>query len=352
MTLKKENKLSILIPVWNAEKYFRNCINSLLENDYNNYEIIIIAGGNDYSYNIALNFQKKHSDKIKVLEQKVPLKNKALNLGLKEAQGEIIIITDADSIYPNDWLKRINEIFQNKKYNVITGNRFPFQDRKSVLAEYLNLIQGNKTIRFERSRVIKGVHLCGGNSMFRKDIFFDKIGMFDETIKHWDDVNLGMEFNKKGEKIYFFKDLYVYTEFYSNNLKKFIKQNVEWIHNYFCYFRRRNIPWFLFLIGIGLFKLFYPIVVIILTLFFFDIFYIWIFLLPWIMFYFFILIKDYFKLKKVSYQLKIELNKDFNYKRAFKVVPLMFFIDAIIIMAGFLHPKYKCKNKKKKLNKN
>ena len=51
MSLKKY-KLSLLIPGWNARQYIENCVNSLLENDYDNYEIILITGGSDNSFEI------------------------------------------------------------------------------------------------------------------------------------------------------------------------------------------------------------------------------------------------------------------------------------------------------------
>lgn len=60
--------LSILMPGWNTEPYIENCLNSLLENDYDNYKIIIIAGGTDNSFKIALRYQKKYPRKIIALE--------------------------------------------------------------------------------------------------------------------------------------------------------------------------------------------------------------------------------------------------------------------------------------------
>ena len=69
---KFDFKLSLLIPGWNAEQYIENCVSSLLENDYNNFELILITGGSDNSYNVSLKLQEKFPNKIKVLNKPFP----------------------------------------------------------------------------------------------------------------------------------------------------------------------------------------------------------------------------------------------------------------------------------------
>jgi len=184
-------KLTILIPRWNAEPYIENCLNSLLKNDYDDYKIIVIAGGTKNSFKIALRYQKKYPRKIIALEQKIPHKNKALNLGLKEADGDIIVITDIDCVYQKNWLSRINEIFQDEKYNVITGSFIPYQDRENSLVEFNNIIHGNNDIKFPHAEIIIGNKLCGANAMFRREVFMNKIGKFEEVSRTGDDKILG-----------------------------------------------------------------------------------------------------------------------------------------------------------------
>ena len=116
-----EYNYSILIPSCNGEKYIDSCLNSLVNLDYSKFKLISIAGGTDKSYEISLKYQKKYPKQVIALQREESKKNRALNIGLKEVQGEIIIITDVDCIYPKDWLNRINEKFQKKKINVITS---------------------------------------------------------------------------------------------------------------------------------------------------------------------------------------------------------------------------------------
>lgn len=337
--MKMEYFFSILIPGWNAEQYIENCVNSILENDYMKYKIILIVGGTDRSYDIALELQKNYSDKIIALEQKTPHKNKALNSSLKYINGELIILTDIDCIYQKNWLRKINEIFQNKKYNIITSSYLPYQNRKSSLAEFNNIKHWYNLLKFKSGEIIIGNKLCGGNSAFRKEIFLDKIGKFEEISQTGDDKILGMQFNEQGEKLYFFQDIYVYTECYSNSLKKFIKRRIRWARDLFITLKRKDIFKLLISFIISLFKLFYPLLAITIALIFFDVSFILLFLLPWIIFYLMYLINFYFYLKRMSIDINSKLNSNLNYKKAFKIIPLLFFAFGIVTFISLMYPK-------------
>ncbi len=338
-------KLSILIPAWNGEKYIKDCINSILDNDYQNFKIILIVGGteNDNSFDVAKKLEQKYLDKIKTLEQKVGNKNKALNLGFEKAEGDIIVLSDIDCLYQKNWLKRINEIFQNEKINVITSYILPFPSQNNSLAEFNNLMHGNNLVSCcESGNVIIGNKLCGANSMFRKEVFLEKIGKFDETIPTGEDKILGITFNKNREQIFYFSDIYVYSECYSTNLKMYIKHRIRWARDLFINpLTKMQILKLLFAFGISLFKLLYIFAVIPIWLLFFNYSYIWLLVLlsPYIIFFLLYQIKFYFKLKRINNFVNLKLNSNFSHKKAFKIVPILFFAYAIITIISLIYPK-------------
>ena len=334
-------KLSILIPSWNGENYIEACINSILKNSYENYEIISIAGGNDKAYKISLKIQNQHPNKVIALSRKEGKKNEALNTGLDKVSGDIIVITDVDCIYPEDWLRKINEKFQNEEINVITGLNLPYKFREGVLVEYNKIKVGYNLIKFEDGKKIIGNKLWGGNAAFRSKVFFEKIGRFEIQSTTGDDKILGMQFNEKGEVLYYYRDIYVYTEHYSNNLKKFIKQRIRWARDLFINYERKDIFKRLFLLGIGLFKFIYPIGVLIFWILFLPNFiFSFLFLLsPWIIFYTIFILYQIFELKVKSERVNEELGKNLNYLKAIKIVPLMYFVYGIISIVSFLKLK-------------
>ncbi len=336
-----EHNISILIPSWNGEKYIESCLNSLLKNEYPKFKIISIVGGTDKAFEISLEYQKKYPNKIIALQRKKGKKNEALNIGLKETDGDIIIITDVDCIYRPNWLKRINEIFQDNKINLITSFGMPYLENESSFAEYNKIRVGAGLLKFENGQVVIGNKLWGGCSAFRKDVFFKKIRKFEEKSITGDDKILGMEFNRQGEDLYYFWDIYVITEHYSDNMKKYIKHRIRWAKDLFIDFKKKNTFKLLFLLGIGLFKLFYPLIIVIFWLIFSNFSLFWLFALfsPWIIFYMCWNISVFFELKKKAKIVNSILNMNLNYKKAFKIVPLMFFVYGIINFVSFINPK-------------
>ena len=108
--------VSIIIPVYNAEKYLKECLESALNQTYNEIEIIAVDDG---STDNSLNILKKYSDKIKIISKENGGTASALNHGIKNMKGEWFKWLSADDIlYPDAVLELINaaKLLPNKKY--------------------------------------------------------------------------------------------------------------------------------------------------------------------------------------------------------------------------------------------
>ena len=91
-----ESKVSIIVPIFNAEKYLQSCIDSIAKQSHDNLEIILVDDGStDKSGKIADEYAKKDK-RIKVIHQKNQGQSAARNAGLKKATGDYIGFTDAD----------------------------------------------------------------------------------------------------------------------------------------------------------------------------------------------------------------------------------------------------------------
>ena len=107
---------SIIIPLYNCEKFIETCLLSVLNQNFNNYEIIII---NDYSKDRSLKIctkYKKKYPKIKIINQKT---NKGVsssrNLGIESSNGEYIIFLDSDDYLENFSLYKLSKFIENNK---------------------------------------------------------------------------------------------------------------------------------------------------------------------------------------------------------------------------------------------
>ncbi len=108
--IMQENKLglvSILIPVYNAEKYLSQCLNSVLGQTYSNLEIIAVNDGSqDRSLAILQEFEKKDS-RIKVFNQQNSGVSNARNFALAKATGEYVLFIDSDDFIEKDMVETL-----------------------------------------------------------------------------------------------------------------------------------------------------------------------------------------------------------------------------------------------------
>lgn len=113
---------SIIIPVYNVEKYLRECIESVLVQDFNDFEIILVNDGStDGSQDICEEYALSYSDKIRLINKKNGGLSDARNIGMKQAQGEYLIFVDSDDYITNGSLKTFyNELSKRKKEKINT----------------------------------------------------------------------------------------------------------------------------------------------------------------------------------------------------------------------------------------
>lgn len=108
--------VSVIIPVYNAEKTLKQCLASVLNQNYKNYEIIVVDNAStDGGKDIIREFQKK-SKKIKYIFEEKEGRGAARNAGVKKAKGKIIVMTDSDCIVPKNWIKELTKpiIYENE----------------------------------------------------------------------------------------------------------------------------------------------------------------------------------------------------------------------------------------------
>lgn len=98
---EKNCKISVIIPVYNAEKYIRETLNSIINQSYKNWEIILVENGSeDKSPDIIREYEKKYPE-IRMIKGPGKGPGPARNRGLKLAKGDYIVFADADDYLPD-----------------------------------------------------------------------------------------------------------------------------------------------------------------------------------------------------------------------------------------------------------
>ncbi len=121
-------RFSIVMPAYNAEKYIQGSIDSVLEQSFENYELIVV---DDCSKDKTFEIIKQYGGKVKALQNNENRRaGGARNTGLNAAKGEYIIFLDSDDkLYEKDTLKKIDDIIGNSNVDLVylgfkfSGNR-------------------------------------------------------------------------------------------------------------------------------------------------------------------------------------------------------------------------------------
>ncbi len=213
----KEILLSIIIPIYNLEKYISYCIDSIVSQVNKNVEIILIDDGSkDKSREICNKYCQKYNY-IKYFYQENAGVSVARNNGLKKAIGEYILFVDGDDwIIENSIPEIIDKIKKNKEIDIIAGNFVKSKNNKiknkkvkpiTNLVEYdypQNLIKLFETNNFNPSL------WC---NIIKRNLFFDNNIFLEENVKYTEDMDCMIQLFLKTKKIDFIeKPFYVYRQ--------------------------------------------------------------------------------------------------------------------------------------------
>ena len=93
---------SIIIPVYKVEKYLNDCVNSVLQQTFKNFEIILVDDGSPDNCPAICDDISKNNENVKVIHKQNGGLSSARNAGLNEANGEYVIFLDSDDFYLDD----------------------------------------------------------------------------------------------------------------------------------------------------------------------------------------------------------------------------------------------------------
>ena len=110
-----DNKLiSIIIPVYNCEKYLGRCIESILNQTYKNIEVILVDDGSPDNCGLMCDEYKKQDHRVKVIHKENGGLSSARNAGLDVASGEYIAFVDSDDYIATTMLEKMYALKNNK----------------------------------------------------------------------------------------------------------------------------------------------------------------------------------------------------------------------------------------------
>lgn len=246
MVNREMDLVSIIVPIYNSEKYLYQCINSIINQTYDNIEIILVDDGStDKSVEICREFAER-DQRIKFLSQINSGPSVARNIGINHAKGNYIQFVDSDDTLEKNATEELVNAIRKGFDLVICGYKI-VQMNKNIYR--VPSISGN----FSRESFLKrfGVFIKDNlinspvNKLYRRDILNNNYIRFDENINLGEDLIFNLQYLEYCNKISVIPDvLYKYQKFNTNSLtqgyRKELFQNQQMLFKTIKRFMKKN----------------------------------------------------------------------------------------------------------------
>lgn len=153
---KKNNQVSvsIIIPVYNAEKYIKMCLDSIISQTYGRYEVIIVNDGStDSSGKICDEYARINSN-FRVFHIKNGGQNHARYEGLKNAKSEYILFVDSDDWIEEDYIEKLVELNGNETFDLVTSGLI-FENKSENTAD--RFVDGVEAGSYSKSDIFENI---------------------------------------------------------------------------------------------------------------------------------------------------------------------------------------------------
>lgn len=185
--------ISIVVPVFNAQKYIKKCIDSLLAQTYKIFEIICVNDGSQDDSLIILDNYMSQDNRIKVInKENREGVSSARNAGIANAKGEYLLFVDADDYVAVNYIESM--LYEANNENIVICDVLKNGKRCSEKT-------CGKKIILDRKNILKGI--CSNtfsgfpvNKLFKREVIEQNKIKFDENIKLCEDLLFCLEYMK------------------------------------------------------------------------------------------------------------------------------------------------------------
>lgn len=233
--------VSVIVPIYNEEKYLDGCISSMLSQDYPRecMEWFFVDGmSTDKTLSILSNYQKRYPDLIHILKNEHKTVPYAMNLAIEKATGKYIIRLDAHAEYAEDYFSKCVKVLEETGADNVGGVMETKSKTKtgSVIAKMLSSKFGVGDSHF-RTNGKDGYVDTVPFGAFRREVF-EKVGGYDVRLTRNQDSELNYRIIHSGGKIYLSNEIKLayYCRDTISGIVKMAMMNGKWniITSKFC----------------------------------------------------------------------------------------------------------------------
>jgi cellulose synthase/poly-beta-1,6-N-acetylglucosamine synthase-like glycosyltransferase/peptidoglycan/xylan/chitin deacetylase (PgdA/CDA1 family) len=220
--------VSVVIAAFNEEKVICQTIDSILTSDYPAFEIIVVDDGSKDCTSQVVEEAFKQNSQVRLLRKVNGGKSSAINYGIKEASGEIIVALDADTIISHDAISLLVRHFKNEKVAAVSGN-VKVGNKRNLLTnwQHIEYVTGFNLERRSFAQLNCITVVPGAIGAWRKTAVVEAGYFREDTLA--EDTDLTLLLLELGYKIEFEEKAYAYTEA-PEDMKSLAKQRYRWTY--------------------------------------------------------------------------------------------------------------------------
>ncbi len=199
----KNSKLSVIIPVYNAQGTLKETLDALFESEFNDFEVILV---DDSSTDGSIEIARLYDCRI-LKQEKNSGPSAARNRGAREAKSDLLFFTDSDVMVLPDTVGRIVKIMEeNPDASALIGSYTIDTPCQDFFSTFKNLVHHYT----HQNSLDIAITFWGGCGAIRRDAFLS-VGGFDESYRKAmiEDIELGYRLTRAGHKILLAKDVLV-----------------------------------------------------------------------------------------------------------------------------------------------
>lgn len=217
-------RFSIIIPVYNVEKYLGKCLDSLLRQDFKSYEIIVVDDGTeDNSGKIADEYRLRNPEIFKVVHQENKGLGGARNTGIKVSEGDYLIFIDSDDYVADNFLYKVDSILRENEVDLLMYNICPVSEEGRIYETLFDWKERFKNVGI-KEYINEEPSAC--NKVYKRWLFLDTGIRFPEHLLYEDLATIPM-FAAVSPKIGRTKDaLYFYLQRRNSIMRETDSKNI------------------------------------------------------------------------------------------------------------------------------
>jgi cellulose synthase/poly-beta-1,6-N-acetylglucosamine synthase-like glycosyltransferase/spore germination protein YaaH/peptidoglycan/xylan/chitin deacetylase (PgdA/CDA1 family) len=220
--------VSVVIAAYNEEKVICKTVNSLLSSGYPAFEILIIDDGSKDNTSVVIQEFYANHPHVKLIKKTNGGKSSAVNLGFKEAKGEIVVALDADTLIAENAISLLVNHFKNEDVAAVSGN-VKVGNKRNLLTnwQHIEYVTGFNLERRAFAALNCITVVPGAIGAWRKTAV-EEAGYFKEDTLA-EDTDITLTLLRNGKKIEFEEKAYAYTEV-PEDIKSLAKQRYRWVY--------------------------------------------------------------------------------------------------------------------------